>query len=220
MTSNKEDYLKTIYDAGGLEVYVSNKAIAEKLKVAPASVSEMLSKLQHDGLIEYRAYHGSRLTDAGLASCVDVVRSHELWEVFLIRHLGYTWWEAHEEAHLLEHVASERMIDHLDEFLGYPETCPHGALIPKKGKPLPQWAEPLKKLSDLNEGASAEIAQITEDQKLLNYLERSGIQIGKIIRVLVKDEYEGPISFDQEGQTIRISYKAATQIYVKLKSEV
>ena len=216
MTSNKEDYLKTIYDAGGIKAYVSNKVISQKLGVAPASVSEMLSKLQSEGLIEYKAYHGSRLTTKGLNSCIDVVRSHELWEVFLIRHLGYTWWEAHEEAHLLEHVASERMIDRLDAFLGHPQTCPHGALIPQKGKPVPQRKVPLHKLSELSENEKAEIAQIVEDQKLLDYLERSGIQVHKNICIISKDEYEGPITFDQEGKIISISYKAATQIFVKL----
>ena len=54
MTSNKEDYLKAIYEQGGMENHVSNKQIAEKLGVAAASVSEMLAKLQQDGLIEYR----------------------------------------------------------------------------------------------------------------------------------------------------------------------
>lgn len=216
MTSNKEDYLKTIYDAGGLSAYVSNKVIVEKLGVAPASVSEMLLKLQNDGLIEYRAYHGSKLTEQGFTCCIDVVRSHELWEVFLIRHLGYTWWEAHEEAHLLEHVGSERMIDRLDAFLGYPETCPHGALIPRKGEPVPRRTEPLRRLSELELNETAEITKIDEDQKLLNYLERSGLRVGKRVRVTAKDEYEGPISFEQEGQPITISYKAATQIYVTM----
>ena len=125
MTSNKEDYLKAIYDAGGCDHYVSNKKLVERLGISPASVSEMLSKLHNDGLITYRAYHGSKLTEKGLSSCVDVVRNHELWVVFLIRHLGYSWWEAHEEAHHLEHVGSHMMIARLDEFLGHPKTCPH-----------------------------------------------------------------------------------------------
>ena len=215
MTSNKEDYLKAIYDAGGYDRYISNKVLVEKLGVAPASVSEMLSKLQADGLIEYRAYHGSKLTSQGLASCIDVVRSHELWEVFLIEHLGYTWWEAHEEAHLLEHVASERMVDRLDEFLGHPQTCPHGCPIPRNSQTVPQWTVPQRALSDLDIDDTAVITRITEDQHLLDYLQPMGFQPGKTIRILFKDEYEGPVSFEQDGNTIQISYKAATKIYVK-----
>lgn len=217
MTSNKEDYLKTIYDEGGYDTYVSNKVIAEKLGVAPPSVSEMLSKLQHDGLIEYRAYHGSKLTEKGLASCIGVVRSHELWEVFLIEHLGFTWWEAHEEAHRLEHVASKKLVDKLDEFLGHPQTCPHGSLIPDEDNPVPNRVSHLSKMSDMDIGEEAVIAKMTEDRKLLDYLERSGIKLGKVIKIVSKDEYEGPIAFEQEGVPITISHKAATQIFVKSK---
>ena len=214
MTSNKEDYLKTIYDEGGAEKYVSNKSIAEKLGIAAPSVSEMLTKLQHDGLIEYKAYHGSMLTEEGLKACLDVVRTHELWEVFLMRHLGYTWWEAHEEAHLLEHIGSEKLIDRLNAYLGYPKTCPHGSLIPQKGQNVPIQNFSQKKLSELKVNEKAVIARIQEDKKLLDYLEPSGLQIGKEIVITSEGEYEGPITFNQEGKAITISFKAATQIFV------
>ncbi|MDR0999465.1 MAG: metal-dependent transcriptional regulator [Clostridiales bacterium] len=213
MTSNKEDYLKVIYEGGGLERPVPNKEIAQALGVAPASVSEMLTKLNQQGLIVYGSYKGSRLTEAGLASCMDVVRSHELWEVFLIRHLGYTWREAHEDAHLLEHVASSRMIDRLDNFLKHPQTCPHGSLIPQNGR-IPE-SEGFNRLSDLSAGETAMICRVLEDGTLLDYLERRGLKIHETIQLLSIDDYEGPVSFILEGRTINISFKAATQIFVK-----
>lgn len=213
MTSNKEDYLKIIYDEGGLKKAVPNKIISEKLNIAPASVSEMLSKLEKQGFIAYEAYKGSRLTDKGLAACLDIVRSHELWEVFLMRHLGYSWREAHEDAHLLEHVAPSRMIDRLDAFLNYPQTCPHGALIPQNGK-VPDSLQ-LMRLSSLSIGESAVVHRVVEDGALLDYLEQSGLQIHKKLQVLSIDDYEGPIRFSQEGKNITISFKAATQIFVE-----
>lgn len=216
MTSNKEDYLKVIYEEGGLERSVPNKTISEKLGIAPASVSEMLIKLEKQGLISYEAYKGSRLTEAGLAACIDVVRSHELWEVFLMRHLGYSWREAHEDAHLLEHVAPPRMVDRLDAFLNHPKTCPHGSLIPQNGQ-APARLQ-LMRLSSLSEGETAVIRQVVEDGKLLDYLERSGLQIHKTIQVLSIDDYEGPVSFLQDGETITISFKAATQIFVECQT--
>lgn len=213
MTSNKEDYLKTIYEEGGLEKSVPNKVISDKLGIAPASVSEMLSKLQKQGLIQYEAYKGSKLTEMGLSTCMEVVRSHRLWEVFLMRHLRYTWREAHEEAHLLEHIAPIRMVNRLDAFLNYPETCPHGSLIPKNGT-IPENIE-LKKMSDLSEGDVATVIRMIEEGELLDYLERIGLQIGREITIFSKEEYEGAITFTQDGNTIRISYKAASQVYVE-----
>lgn len=213
MTSNKQDYLKAIYEAGGLEKAVSNKVIAEKLGIAPGSVSEMLSKLNGQGLIIYEAYKGSRLTAEGLAACIDVVRSHRLWEVFLMRHLGYTWRQAHEDAHLLEHIAPARMMDRLDAFLNYPQTCPHGSLIPQKGKSA-EHAH-LQRITDLVQGDEAVVRRVIEDGNLLDYLERSGLQIDQTIQICFIDDYEGPITFSQAGKEISISFKAATQVYVE-----
>lgn len=213
MTSNKEDYLKVIYEEGGLEQSVKNKRISEKLGIAPASVSEMLTKLDGQGFITYKAYKGSRLTSEGLSACLEVVRSHRIWEVFLIRCLGYTWREAHEDAHSLEHAASERMIDRLDAFLNYPKACPHGARIPQGGEPSDTVR--MRRLSDLSKGDKAVVCRVLEDGKLLDYLERNGLEINKTIQVLSIDDYEGPVTFIQEGKTISISFKAAAQVYVE-----
>lgn len=218
MTSNKEDYLKTIYEEGGLEHFVANKVIAEKMGIAAPSVSEMLAKLHQEGLVEYKAYHGSKLTEKGYLSCINIVRSHRLWEVFLMEHLGYSWREAHEDAHLLEHIAPERMIDRLDAFLNFPKTCPHGAMIPHKGE-LPHEVAPTELMSNLDVGKKAILARIAEDGKLLDYLDACKVQIGKPIQILSKGDYEGPITFIQEEKTITISYKAATQIYVRFNTQ-
>lgn len=209
----KEDYLKIIYEEGGLERIVPNKVIAEKLGIAPASVSEMLVKLGGQGLVDYQAYKGSRLTSEGLAACLDVVRSHRLWEVFLIRHLGYSWRESHEDAHLLEHAASPRILERLDAFLNYPQTCPHGSQIPREGEALRQAT--MQRLSDLAVGDHAIVRRVVEDGALLDYLERNGVEVHQAIQVLAVEDYEGPISFVQGDRTISISYKAATQIFVE-----
>jgi len=213
MTSNKEDYLKVIYEEGGLEKLVSNKVISEKIGVSPASVSEMLTKLSQQGLILYEAYKGSQLTEDGLAACINVVRSHRLWEVFLMEYLGYTWREAHEDAHLLEHTTPARMTDRLDAFLNYPQICPHGSLIPQKGH-IPDSVK-LQRLTDLSEGEAAVVFRVVEEGRLLDYLESSGLRINKTIRVLSIDDYEGPVTFLQEEKRISISFKAANQVYVE-----
>ena len=214
MTSNKEDYLKVIYELGGETNSVTNKEIAEKMELAAPSVSEMLVRLQQEGLVEYKAYHGTKLTPLGLEYCIKIVRSHRLWEVFLMEHLNYTWREAHEDAHLLEHIAPDRMIDRLDAYLGYPKTCPHGAIIPRHGK-LPVVESDEKTLNTLEEGQEATVSRIIEDGNLLDYLASTGMQINEKITILHKGEYEGPISFIQGDKTISISYKAATQIYIR-----
>ena len=214
MNSNREDYLKIIYEEGGLGNPVPNKVIAEKLQVAPASVSEMISKLSKAGLVEAIPHKGVKLTQAGLDICFNLVRSHRLWEVFLMRHLQYSWREAHEEAHILEHVATEKMVDGLDFFLNFPALCPHGEHIPRKGEPLEE-EEVLDTLDQLALGETAQVARLVEDGDLLDYLESVGLHMGEAICITEKGAYEGSISFDQGETHINISHKAATQIFVK-----
>lgn len=212
MTPNKEDYLKEIYKLGGMEEQVSNKQIAESLQIAPASVTEMLGKLKREGLIRYEPYKGSRLTDAGMRIAITLVRGHRLWEVFLMRHLGYSWSEAHEDAELLEHITPSRLTARLDQFLNYPAYCPHGSAIPHPDGQVD--LTPLQPLNLLPIGQISHIRRVTEEKELLDYLQASGITIGSAVRIVEAGAYEGPLTLDLEGEQVQISYKAACHIYV------
>jgi len=214
LTTSKEDYLKIIYDAGGMDTMVSNKVIAEKLGVAPASVSGMLIKLDKQGLIHYQPYKGSQLSEEGLKVCLDVVRSHRLWEVFLLRYLEYSWREAHEDAHILEHANASRLIDRLEKFLDYPETCPHGSMIPHKGQKLDE--EQLIFMSSLEPGEKAVIIKVNENSDFLDYLERTGLKIGAHIEIADIEQFEGSITFRQGvSDVVTVGHKAATMISVQ-----
>lgn len=212
MTPNKEDYLKEIYKLGGSERLIGNKQIAEILKVTPASVTEMLGKLSREGLIQYEPYKGSRLTQEGIKEALSLVRGHRLWEVFLLRHLGYSWSEAHEDAELLEHITPVRLIERLDRFLNYPAYCPHGNTIPRIDVQMDSI--PLKTLNQLEKGEDSHIRIVVEEAELLDYLQGLGIEIGSKIRIISVEPYEGPLVLELNGKQIQISYKAACQIYV------
>lgn len=218
MTPNKEDYLKAIYKLGGMEELVGNKKIAETLQIAPASVTEMLGKLKREGLIHYEPYKGSRLTPEGIRSAILLVRGHRLWEVFLMRHLGYSWSEAHEDAELLEHITPSRLTARLDQFLNYPAYCPHGSAIPHPDGHINLI--PLQALIHLSAGTTSRIRRVTEETELLDYLQESGIVIGSSVRIIEAAPYEGPFTLDLEGRRVQISYKAASQIFVDKVEEV
>lgn len=217
MTPNKEDYLKAIYKLGGIEELVNNKQIAKTLQIAPASVTEMLGKLKREGLIHYEPYKGSCLTPDGMRVAISLVRGHRLWEVFLMRHLGYSWSEAHEDAELLEHITPSRLTERLDQFLNYPSYCPHGSAIPHPNGRIDH--APLQTLNLLPVGTRSHIRRVTEEKELLDYLQNTGIRIGCSVCILECAPYEGPLTFDLEGTHVQISYKAACQIYVD-KTEI
>src|SRR5687768_3052943 len=133
-SSTVENYLKAIYlGATALptpERLLPMGQLAASLGVAPGTATTMVKTLSESGLVEYEPYSGVTLTPAGERLAALVLRRHRLVELFLVKVMGLKWDEVHDEAELLEHVVSERLIDRMDEMLGRPEADPHGDPIP------------------------------------------------------------------------------------------
>src|SRR2546429_5256906 len=131
-TRSQEDYLKALYLLGGNERPVPTRDLAQRLGISSPSVSEMVTRLTTQGLVEHDRYRGQQLTREGRKVALELVRHHRLLEMFLVQVLGYRWDEVHEEAERLEHVISERMEERIFELLGQPELDPHGHAIPSR----------------------------------------------------------------------------------------
>src|SRR2546421_7231140 len=128
----QEDYLKALHrlSGGDRRLVVSTSQLAEELGVNPGSVSEMLGKLATLRLITHDPYRGARLTPAGLAIAVEMIRHHRLIETYLVQALGYRWDEGHGEADRLEHSISELREERMWPALGQPAVDPHGGSLP------------------------------------------------------------------------------------------
>src|SRR5881296_1389036 len=129
-TRSQEDYLKALYLLGGDQRPVPTRELAHRVGMACPSVSEMVTRLSAQGLVEHDRYRGQQLTKEGRKVALELVRHHRLLEMFLVEVLGYRWDEVHDEAERLEHVISERMEQRIFELLGRPELDPHGHAIP------------------------------------------------------------------------------------------
>lgn len=130
-TPAAEDYLKTIYAHTEWQPEpITPKALATRLGIAPSSVTEMVKKLAAGGLVAHVPYGPLTLTAAGRLRATAVVRRHRLIETWLVRELGYAWDEVHDEAEVLEHCISDRLLEAIDTHLGRPTADPHGDLIP------------------------------------------------------------------------------------------
>jgi DtxR family Mn-dependent transcriptional regulator len=129
-----ENYLKAIYLAEAAEQPVGKRIpvgqVASALSVAPGTATAMMKTLAESGFVHYEPYAGVRLTAAGAKLASGVLRRHRLMEVFLVKVLGMSWAEVHDEAERLEHAVSERVIDLIDDMLGRPGVDPHGDPIP------------------------------------------------------------------------------------------
>lgn len=124
------DYLKAIWEVAGTES-ASTKAVAERLSIAPASVTNMFRRLKEMGFAEYERYHGASLTPSGRAEALRLIRRHRLIETFLVERLGYRTQDVHEEAERMEHAVSDAFTESLADILGHPARDPHDNPIPR-----------------------------------------------------------------------------------------
>ncbi|WP_165003145.1 MULTISPECIES: metal-dependent transcriptional regulator [unclassified Enterococcus] len=212
MTPNREDYLKIILELGGDTTKVNNKQIVSSLDVSPASVSEMISKLVKEQLVEHSPYQGVQLTASGLQKASSLIRKHRLWEVFLVEHLAYSWNEVHDDAEVLEHVTSEQLADHLEDYLNHPEHCPHGGIIPKKEQVVHE--ERRQTLESYPVGTKIRIARVLDEKELLDYLVTIDLNIDEEYEIIDIAAYEGPVTIQNQTKKIPVSFKAASTIFV------
>ena len=212
MTPNREDYLKIILELGGDTAKVNNKQIVSSLAVSPASVSEMISKLVKEQLVEHSPYQGVQLTDSGLQKASSLIRKHRLWEVFLVEHLNYSWNEVHDDAEVLEHVTSEQLADHLEDYLNHPMHCPHGGIIPHKEQVVHEARR--QTLESYPVGTKVRIARVLDEKELLDYLVTIDLNIDEEYEIVDVAAYEGPITIQNAQKKIPVSFKAASTIFV------
>lgn len=213
MTPNREDYLKLIFELGDDEVKVNNKQIVSGLDVSAASVSEMISKLVKEDLVEHSPYQGVQLTEKGLKKASTLIRKHRIWEVFLVEHLNYTWNDVHEEAEVLEHVTSQTLVNRLADYLNHPEFCPHGGVIPEDNQPIHE--EKRQTLTDYPVGTKVRIARVLDEKELLDYLVSIDLNIQEEYTIKEIAAYEGPITIYNENKELSVSFKAANTIFVE-----
>jgi DtxR family Mn-dependent transcriptional regulator len=178
-----ENYLKTIYAHTEWQPDpISPSVLAGRLGVAPSSVTEMVKKLAATGLITHVPYGPLTLTAEGRMRAMGVVRRHRLIESWLVREMGYEWDEVHDEAEVLEHSISERLLDAIDERLGRPRQDPHGDPIPSAGGEVPVFEAVL--LADAPDGHEGRIVRINDrDPSLLRRLASCGVGPGTRVRV-------------------------------------
>jgi len=177
-----EEYLQAIYtlaDEGG---HVVSARLAEFLGFSAPAVSEMVHRLEREGLVSLDGPKEVHLTVAGKTQADSVVRRHRLAERFLVEVLGFEWWKTHEEAERLEHAMSAEMEARMVRVLGDPQTCPHGNPMPGR-KP-----KPTKPLGQLKPGEESTITRIPDqfehEPGFLEYLDSQGVRPGVVVELV------------------------------------
>lgn len=184
LSEAQEDYLKQIYLLTEAAPMAGTQALADRLGVAPASVTVMIQKLGDMDLVAYEQYKGVRLTASGLAAALEILRHHRLLESFLHQALGYGWDEVHDEAEKLEHYISETFEARMAAWLGHPSHDPHGDPIPDGNLKLPDDRASAR-LTDQKPGFNGRIVRVgTQDRDELNLFRQLGLVPGSSLSLI------------------------------------
>ena len=217
MTSfTEENYLKIIYKLSAqTDTEISTNAVAELTQTKAASVTDMLRKLSEKQLVIYQKYQGVRLTEKGENVALKVIRKHRLWEVFLVNKLGFNWDEVHEIAEELEHINSDKLVQQLDEFLGFPQFDPHGDPIPDKHGRMPEHG--YKNLSEILINQDVVMMGVAQHStSFLQYLAKIGMHLGVNINVVEINDFDKSLTIKiGGGNQYFISYEVAKNLLVK-----
>ncbi|MBV6522272.1 MAG: Transcriptional regulator MntR [Gemmatimonadaceae bacterium] len=215
LTGPVEDYLKAIYDIERDQQAAATNEIAQRLQIAPASVSGMVRRLAEQGLLEYERYKGVKLTAAGRRAALRTIRRHRVIEAYLVQALGYSWDVVHEEAERLEHAASDDLIDRMATAIGEPSTDPHGAPIPTRDGRVDERRH--RRLSELRPGQRALVTRVgDEDPELLRYLASLGLLPNATVTLDERAPFEGPLTIRVEQARYQVGTALAERVLVEL----
>lgn len=218
MSTITEDYVKVIYSHTEWQPSpITTSILAARLGVAASTVTEMVKKLSTKGLVEHVPYGAVTLTPQGVALALSMTRRHRLIETWLVDAFGYSWDEVHDEAEVLEHALSDRMLDAIDDQLGNPTRDPHGDPIPSRDGSIRQPVATL--LRDAPEGSVATVVRISDqDSQLLRHLEAESIRIDSELSVVGRKPFGGSFVVRLAGSSDErdVGPKALESIWVSV----
>ncbi|MDH4139294.1 MAG: metal-dependent transcriptional regulator [Coriobacteriia bacterium] len=207
-----EEYLEAIYKLSERGP-VRPTPIAEAVGVSGPTVTATLRRLQDKGLVS-RVGGAVLLTEEGRSLALDIIRRHRLAERFLVDVLGMPWEEAHEDACLLEHALSPRVLGRLEQYLENPTVCPHGHPIPTEEGEVAEVSG--TSLSDFGPGSRAQILQVSEDDEaMLAYLGSMGMFPGTVVSVTEVAPFRGPLLIEVDDSTYALGRDIAEKILAK-----
>ncbi len=204
-----DDYLKTIYHHTEWQNDpVTPSQLAATLGLAPSTVTEMGQKLAAAGLVSHRPYGPVSLTDAGRLRAAAIIRRHRLIETWLVREFDYAWDEVHDEAEVLEHAISDRLLERISARLGHPTRDPHGDPIPDAAGAVDR--DPFLLLGDAPIGHTGRVLRVSDrDPALLRALEAAGVDVGHSVTVTDR----GAVQVDG-GSSIGLPDAAASAVWL------
>jgi DtxR family Mn-dependent transcriptional regulator len=215
LSKSDREALKAIYRLSG-DGDAHTGVLAERLGLAPGTVTATVKRLADRGLVDHKPYKGVELTTAGRQAAIASIRRHRIVERFLADMLGYAWNEADRLATSFEHELPQEVEDRLYVALDRPGSCPHGFPIPAKETVELPLMPPLYALEP---GDTAVVAVPgSTDPEIVAFLDTLGLRPGVVVEIKEKHPFDGPLVLRVDGMERTLGSTVANQVYVQ-KSE-
>lgn len=188
-SQTEENYLKSLYILTAEKGEVNVTELSTLLKVRLPTVNSMIKNLERQGLVNYEKYKPVSLTEKGKKEAAFILRKHRLTEMYLVSKMGFGREEVHDIAEQLEHIASTKLFDRMDELLDYPKTDPHGSQIPDKDGHL-EWII-LERLSECKAGDRVKLIALSHSSTdLLNLLNLHDLFLGTELEITSIEQFD------------------------------
>ena len=216
LSRSRQDYLKAIYALAHEGAAVTTSSLAEQLGVSAPSVTSMLGKLARARLVTHTPRAGARLTVSGRREAIAMVRRHRILETFLVRVLGLDWSDVHEDAEILEHHISPRVLDAIDRLVGHPGEDPHGHPIPDRHGHVRRRR--LVPIAALAAGERATVREIRDaDVRRMTRWKEAGLVPGSRVRMRAVRAVDGVFEIEVAGERLVSSAPGLEGVMVELE---
>jgi DtxR family transcriptional regulator, Mn-dependent transcriptional regulator len=234
LSQNAEEYLEVLYKLSLEERPVKTTKISKMLHIAPASVTQMIKKLEKDGYVDYSPYKGVNLTEEGYNIASKITRKHRLLERFLHDMLHIKKESVHDQACEMEHSLSDDAERALCQLLEQPDECPDDEeLIPvcdfkfetcdecrmRRQEEVNQVGKRDKNLvsiTNMKRTEKGKVSFVRGDYKVIRRLMDMGITIGAEISVLEVAPFKGPVEILVRGSNLALGRDIAKNVFVEI----
>ncbi len=207
-------YLGEIYRLQEILAWPTLSMVAESMGVSLQAASRMIRQMAENGYITHVPYQGVRLTPAGEAIALQVIRRHRILEVFMVKIMTFGWDEVHDMVEKLERGVDDKLIDRMDSMAGHPQRCPHGEPIPSKEGVMPVVDD--GPLAEWPEKTAARVSRVrTHDPEKLRYLASVHLVPGARLTVTDRSPFNGPVHLTCEGASFVLGSELAGELYVE-----
>lgn len=204
-------HAEAIFHLSEAQIDVKQARVSEWLGVSRANVSQVVSRMQNSGLIDFG--DELKLSKKGNHIAKIIIRRHRITERFLSEILKLPWEKVYEESKKWEHALSPTTEEAMLKVLGDPKTGLFGNPIPYSN----YFEGPMKKLLQVETKKEYSIVKISEelkkDSSIISFLQKNKLLPGNTVTIEENNDYSITVNINK-NDNIGLNKFIADKVFV------